>query len=101
MPRHKPIRQINLRITEPLRRRLETAAEEQEISTNQLMGQLLEAGLENLENKDANVAETIAKAVAKQLGFLKVPRRPRPPRTLIGSIGSVSPQQTKKEGGDT
>jgi hypothetical protein len=97
----KPIRQINLRITEPLRRRLEAAAEEREISTNQLMGQLLEAGLENLENKDANLAETIAKAVAKQLGFSKVPRQPRPPRTFIGSIGSVSSQQNKKERGDT
>jgi predicted DNA-binding protein len=95
--RRRKIRQINLRLGEPLRRRLETAAAEREISTNQLMRELLEAGLDNLENKDANIAETIAKAVAKQLGFSKVPRRPRPPRTFIGSISS---QQHKKEGGD-
>jgi hypothetical protein len=53
--RYKPIRQINLRITEPLRRRLEIAAKERQISTNQLMGQLLETGLEDkLEDKLAN-----------------------------------------------
>jgi hypothetical protein len=96
MRRRKPIRQINLRITEPLRRKLETAAAERGISTNQLMAQLLEAGLE--ENKDKTIAETIAKAVAKRLGFRKVPSRPPPPRTLIGSVSS---QQHKKEGGDT
>jgi hypothetical protein len=49
--RYKPIRQINLRITESLRRRLEVAAAERQISTNQLMGQLLEAGLENKPNR--------------------------------------------------
>jgi len=50
MARRKPIRQINLRITEQLRQRLETAAQERRISTNELMRQLLEDGLEN-ENK--------------------------------------------------
>ena len=50
MARRKPIRQINLRITEQLRQRLESAAQERRISTNELMRQLLEDGLEN-ENK--------------------------------------------------
>jgi hypothetical protein len=40
-------RQINLRIDEPLRRRLEAEAKERQISTNQLMNQLLADGLEN------------------------------------------------------
>ena len=92
--RRRP-RQINLRLAEPLRHKLQATAKERQISTNQLMRQLLEEGLE--ANKDKTIAETIAKAVAKQLGFSKVPRRPRPPRTLIGSI---SPQQHKNEGDD-
>jgi HicB family len=50
MRRRKPIRQINLRIAEQLRQKLEIAAKERGISTNQLMRQLLEDGLEN-ENK--------------------------------------------------
>src|SRR5262249_27504645 len=50
MARRKPIRQINLRITEQLRQRLESAAQERRISTSELMRQLLEDGLEN-ENK--------------------------------------------------
>ena len=92
--RRKPIRQINLRITEHLRKRLEATAAARGISTNQLMGQLLEAGL---ENKIKTFAEDIAKAVAKRLGFSKVPPWPPLPRTLIGSASS---QQHKKEGGD-
>ena len=47
MARRKPIRQINLRISEELRRKLEKAAQERRISTNELMRQLLEDGLEN------------------------------------------------------
>jgi hypothetical protein len=47
MGRREPIRQINLRITETLRRKLETAALERRISTNQLMRLLLEDGLQN------------------------------------------------------
>jgi len=47
MARRKPIRQINLRISEELRRKLEAAAQERRISTNELMRQLLEDGLEN------------------------------------------------------
>jgi hypothetical protein len=94
MRRRKPIRQINLRITEQLRARLEAAAAGRGISTNQLMAQLLEAGL---ENKNKTIADDIADAVAKRL-FSKVPSRPRPPRTLMGLLSS---QQDRKEGGDT
>jgi predicted HicB family RNase H-like nuclease len=47
MGRREPIRQINLRVTETLRRKLETAALERQISTNQLMRLLLEDGLDN------------------------------------------------------
>jgi hypothetical protein len=50
MPRRKPIRQINLRINDELRRKLEAAAHDRRISINQLMRQLLEDGFEN-ENK--------------------------------------------------
>jgi hypothetical protein len=44
--RRRP-RQINLRLTEPLRRKLQTTAKARGISTTQLMRQLLETGLEN------------------------------------------------------
>jgi|SRR6516165_787796 len=47
--RRRP-RQINLRLAEPLRHKLQAAAKERQISTNQLMRQLLEAGLENKPN---------------------------------------------------
>jgi hypothetical protein len=47
MSRREPIRQINLRTTETLRRKLETAAAERRISANELMRLLLEDGLEN------------------------------------------------------
>ena len=45
--RRKPIRQINFRIDEALRRKLEATAKERGISANQLMRQLLEDSLEN------------------------------------------------------
>jgi hypothetical protein len=53
MRRRKPIRQINLRISEELRRQLESAAEEQRISANELMRQLLEDGLKNKKAKQS------------------------------------------------
>ena len=95
MRRRKPIRQINLRITEQLRARLEAAAAGRGISTNQLMAQLLEAGLEKMKGK--TIADDIAEAVAKRLGWSKVPPWPPQPRTLISSLSS---QQDKNEGGD-
>jgi hypothetical protein len=96
-------RQINLRVDEPLRRKLEATAKERQISTNQLMNQLLETGLEELRSpsrpmmKGKTIAEDIAEAVAKRLGWSKVPPWPPQPRTLVGSASS---QQHKKEGGD-
>ena len=54
MRRRKP-RQINLRINEELRRKLEAAAKERQISTNQLMRQLLEDGLENKAKQSLEV----------------------------------------------
>ena len=53
MARRKPIRQINLRISEELRRQLESAAEEQRISANELMRQLLEDGLKKKKAKQS------------------------------------------------
>jgi hypothetical protein len=46
MTRHNR-RQINLRIGEALRRKLQAAAKERQISTNQLMRQTLEDATEN------------------------------------------------------
>ena len=58
--RRKPIRQINLRIDEALRRKLETAAKDRRISINQLMRQLLEDGVED-ENKAQSVEDRVRK----------------------------------------
>jgi uncharacterized protein (DUF1778 family) len=58
MPRGKPIRQINLRITEKQRQQLEAAAERRGISTNQLMRQLLEDALKN-ENKAQSLEKRV------------------------------------------
>ena len=63
MPRHKPIRQINLRIGEALRHKLEAAAKARGISINTLMRQVLEDafGTENepqlLETRVHNLEE--------------------------------------------
>ena len=63
MPRHKPVRQINLRVGEALRRKLEAAAKARGISTNTLMRQVLENafGTENepqlLETRVHNLEE--------------------------------------------
>ena len=63
MARRKPIRQINLRIGEALRRKLEAAAKARGISTNTLMRQVLENafGTENepqlLETRVHNLEE--------------------------------------------
>jgi hypothetical protein len=84
MRRRKPRgpRQINLRLDEPLRRKLESAAKERQISTNQLMNELLAAGLEKSPEK---FAESVAKAVVERMG------------TWPGLLAS---QQQKKEGGN-
>jgi predicted HicB family RNase H-like nuclease len=50
MRRRRPkLRQINLRITEDLRRRLETEAENRGVSINWLMRWLLQHGLDRLD----------------------------------------------------
>jgi hypothetical protein len=95
MRRHKPIRQINLRITEQLRRKLEAAAAERQISTNQLMGQLLEEGL---EDKAESFAQRVARAVVKQLGAVAPPPGQSAPKSVGG--GEALSQQPKKEEGD-
>jgi hypothetical protein len=59
MARRKPIRQINLRITEQLRQRLESTAQERRISTNELMRQLLEDGLENETKAKQSLEERV------------------------------------------
>jgi hypothetical protein len=72
MARRKPIRQINLRITEQLRQRLGSAAQERRISTNELMRQLLEDGLEkenkakqSLEQRVRHLEERLAEGVQR------------------------------------
>ena len=93
MRRRKP-RQINLRINEELRRKLESAAKERRISTNQLMRQLLEDGLENSPEK---FARSVAKAVVLQLQESPLDLQGSP-RALLDTESS---QQHKKEGGNT
>jgi hypothetical protein len=56
--RRKPIRQINLRINDELRRKLETTAKDRRISINQLMRQLLEDGVED-ENKAQSLEDLV------------------------------------------
>ena len=56
--RRNPIRQINLRITEQLRQQLEAVATERRISTNQLMRQLLEDGL-NKARQSASIEDRV------------------------------------------
>jgi hypothetical protein len=82
MARRKPIRQINLRVTEQLRQRLESAAQERRISTNELMRQLLEDGLENekakqsLENRVRNLEDRVQR-MGSPTALLEAERRQR------------------------
>jgi hypothetical protein len=68
--RRQAIRQINLRITEQLRRKIEAEAAERQISTNQLMTQLLKDGLDKPPEK---FVDALAKALVKQLGAVAPP----------------------------
>ena len=86
MARRKPIRQINLRISEELRRQLESAAEEQRISANELMRQLLEDGLkkkkakQSLEERVRRLEDQLQKGVQRSepsLALLEAERRRR------------------------
>jgi hypothetical protein len=83
-------RQINLRIDEELRRKLEATAKERQISTNQLMTQLLEDGLNKSPEK---FAQSVAMAVVQELGVQQMGS----PRVLLDTKSS---QQRKKEGGN-
>jgi ribosome recycling factor len=83
MRRRKPIRQINLRINEELRRKLEGAAEERRISINELMRQLLEESLENrnkakqsLEDRVRRL-ESLVQRSESPLPLLEAERRQR------------------------
>ena len=67
MRRHKP-RQINLRISEGLRRKLEAAAKKRQISTNLLMRQLIEDGLDSKAGQSKFI-ESIVKGVVERLGL--------------------------------
>ena len=87
MARRKPIRQINLRITEQLRQRLESAAQERRISTNELMRQLLEDGLEtetkakqSLEERVRRLEENLAQGAQVSKPPLALTEADRPQR---------------------
>jgi uncharacterized protein (DUF1778 family) len=96
MRRRKKIRQINLRITDDLRGRLQRAADERRVSINQLMRQLLEAGLEN--NAQLSL-ENVARRLTNLENHLQRFETPLgSPATLTGI---VSPQQQKKERSNT
>jgi hypothetical protein len=89
MGRRKPIRQINLRITEQLRQRLESAAQERRISVNELMRQLLEDGLEN----EKRTKESLE---ARVRGLERLVQRFGPSLALL----EAERQKKQKEGGD-
>ena len=91
MRRRKPIRQINLRISDELRRELEVAAQERRISINQLMRQLLEAGLEN-ENKAKQSLENRVRRLEDLV------QRYEPPLPLLEA---EKRQREQEEGGNT
>jgi ribosome recycling factor len=91
MRRRKPIRQINLRITEQLRQRLESAAQERRISTNELMRQLLEDGLEK-ENKDKQSLEDRVRRLEEAVQRSDTP---------LPARVAAAEEARKKEGGKT
>ena len=100
MPRHKPIRQINLRIGEALRRKLEAAAKARGISTNTLMRQVLEDafGTENepqlLETRVHNLEE------GRNRRFEWLESRVTKLEDLIVRFESPQAQRDRKEGGE-
>ena len=82
MSRREPIRQINLRTTETLRRKLETAAAERRISANELMRLLLEDGLENkakqsLESRLRNLEDRVQRMGSQTVLLDEAERRQR------------------------
>ena len=98
MARRKPIRQINLRISEELRRKLETAAKDRRISINQLMRQLLEDGVED-ENKAQSVEDRVRKLEDDVYRLEKLHDRVRNLEDRVFIF--KSPVQDQEEGGNT
>jgi hypothetical protein len=95
MGRRKPtIRQINLRLDETLRGRLERAAKERRVSVNELMRQLLEAGLES-EEKTKQSFEARLRGLER--GYESLVQRFGPPLPLL----EAARQKKQEEGGDT
>jgi hypothetical protein len=90
MGRRKPIRQINLRITEALRSKLEAAAIERRVSTNELMRQLLEAGLEN----EKKIKQSLEERVRRLENLVQYSPPPLP-------LLEAERQQKQKEGDNT
>jgi len=87
MGRRKPVRQINLRISESLRKQLEISAEARGTSINNLMRRLLEDGLkkenkakQSLEERVRHLEERLAEGVQRSgpsLAQLEAERRQR------------------------
>ena len=96
--RRKPIRQINLRINDELRRKLETAAKDRRISINQLMRQLLEDGVED-ENKAQSVEDRVRKLEDDVYRLEKLHDRVRNLEDRVFIF--KSPVQDQEEGGNT
>ena len=96
--RRKPIRQINLRIDEALRRKLEATAKERGISANQLMRQLLEDGVED-ENKAQSVEDRVRKLEDDVYRLEKLHDRVRNLEDRVFIF--KSPVQDQEEGGNT
>ena len=93
--RRKPIRQINLRIDEALRRKLEATAKVRGISANQLMRQLLEDGLE-IETKAKQSLENRVRTLENRLENL-VQRSDTP---LPARVEAEKRRREQEEGGD-
>ena len=96
--RRKPIRQINLRIDEALRRKLEATAKERGISANQLMRQLLEDGVED-ENKAQSVEDRVRKLEDDVYRLEKLHDRVRNLEDCVFIF--KSPVRDQEEGGNT
>jgi hypothetical protein len=96
--RRKPIRQINLRIDEALRRKLEATAKERGISANQLMRQLLEDGVED-ENKAQSLEDLVRNLDDRVYRLEKLHDRVRNLEDRVFIF--KSPVQDQEEGGNT
>ena len=87
-PRRRP-RQINLRLAEPLRHRLVVAAKERQISTNQLMRQLLKPASRPKPNRQSPTSSTTSSATCVTSLSATRARSPTALKTL-STLGAVS-----------